>query len=507
MNRTLVVVLAITVLTFIGFFYISDEYVERNRKNRVTSAGSEKDLESESEDILIEGAANKLTAVIRSLDTEGAIISVRDVESGRDHIFSYVGASTFYNKYGDSIVPKELECGQIVDIDHTSDGDLIKSLRISDKMWEMTDVVKYSLDEKKKIIELAGTSYKYSDNLEIFSNGKKAEWMDITNLDTLTVRGIEKKVLSIVIKRGHGYIRLKNDSYFVGGYIEVGKDVITEVTEDMLLPVPEGEFEVRLTNKGYLAKKEVNILRDKETVIDLKEVPIEEVALGHVEFHLSPVYAQLYIDNEIYDYDERIPLEYGVHSIRVEAAGYETVNTNIKVGSEYANVEISLDPSEGSPSSSDKAGSGSDSKGSDTGSAYAPSSIPSWSVEGSTTVNNQGSSDPLSSSSESGGISTTSGTSATSATSATSSVKGTSSSSSTEVISSQKKIRVEQPEGAEVYLDSKYIGITPASTNKVTGTHVITLRKDGYQTRSYTVDIDNDGNDITFSFAALIEEE
>ena len=74
------------------------------------------------------------------------------------------------------------------------------------------------------------------------------------------------------------------------------------------------------------------------------------------------------------------------------------------------------------------------------------------------------------------------------------------------MISAQRKIQIQQPAGAEVYLDGNYIGIAPVSTAKVTGSHVITLSRDGYKTRSYTVNIANDGNDVTFSFSDLTQE-
>ena len=43
------------------------------------------------------------------------------------------------------------------------------------------------------------------------------------------------------------------------------------------------------------------------------------------------------------DFEERVALEYGIHSIRVESPGYETVRANIRVGSEMANIAIELD--------------------------------------------------------------------------------------------------------------------------------------------------------------------
>lgn len=89
-----------------------------------------------------------------------------------------------------------------------------------------------------------------------------------------------------------------------------------------------------------------------------------------------------------------------------------------------------------------------------------------------------------------------------------SSIRTTSSSmtSSSIVIPSESKIYFDGPEGVEVYLDGSYVGIAPTSCKKVTGSHVVTLRKDDYQTKSYTVTIEDDGNSITFSFSELVKE-
>lgn len=65
------------------------------------------------------------------------------------------------------------------------------------------------------------------------------------------------------------------------------------------------------------------------------------------------------------------------------------------------------------------------------------------------------------------------------------------------------KVYVDAPEGAEVYLDGNYVGVSPCSFQKVEGSHVITLRKTGYQTKSYTLQISGEEKDISYSFAAL----
>ena len=64
-------------------------------------------------------------------------------------------------------------------------------------------------------------------------------------------------------------------------------------------------------------------------------------------------------------------------------------------------------------------------------------------------------------------------------------------------------VRIDGPEGAEVYLNGGYIGIAPVSFGKEAGTHIITLRKTGYETRSYTIQVDSEEKDIAYSFADL----
>ena len=60
-----------------------------------------------------------------------------------------------------------------------------------------------------------------------------------------------------------------------------------------------------------------------------------------------------------------------------------------------------------------------------------------------------------------------------------------------------------QPENVEVYLDGNYVGISPCSFKKTSGSHVITLRKSGYETRSYTVQVDDEQKDVSYSFVDL----
>ena len=79
--------------------------------------------------------------------------------------------------------------------------------------------------------------------------------------------------------------------------------------------------------------------------------------------------------------------------------------------------------------------------------------------------------------------------------------------SSSQITTNYYKVYVDAPEHAEVYLDGNYIGISPCSFRKTAGSHTITLRRTGFVTRSYTVQIDDESKDLTLSFADLVASE
>ena len=260
--------------------------------------------------------------------------------------------------------------------------------------------------------------------------------MDLNPSDVLSFQGIDSEVLSVRVDKGHGYLRLVNDENFVGGWIEIGQSQIQKITEDMLLTVPEGSYQVNITNKGGGGIKTVVINRNEETCLDIGDLEIPEPQYGMVLFSLSPSNAELYIDGTKTDASAPVSLEYGMHQLIVRAENYHSVTRYVSVAQESGGVDIVLDP-----------------------------------------VND----DTKNSSS--------------------------STNSSSQITTNYYKVYVDAPEHAEVYLDGNYIGISPCSFRKTAGSHTITLRRTGFVTRSYTVQIDDESKDLTLSFADLVASE
>lgn len=471
MKRAIVPICVIIFIMFVACYLIIMEYAKQKAVDRVKQ---ETEQENEAATEIPEGREEGIHGLLLSINEENKFMSFQDVSTGKVYELPYESGVKIESQHGDAMTLPQITPGEIFELYYSRATRRLSGLKLSDQVWTYTDVTRFSFDEHKKVMMIGDEAFKFTDDLKLFSQGKEIEIMDVTDIDRLIVRGLDKQVLSVIVDKGHGYLRVLNDTYFVGGWIEIGQEIIKPITEDMLIPVGEGNYTVKVTNRGYAGQEDVTISRDKETALDLSKIEIEEVAIGHILFKIEPDYARLYIDDEITDFEDRVPLEFGVHAIRVECAGYDTIRSNIRVGSDYAEIDITMDEE-----SEDTSGSSSSSSSSSTSSS-------------STSIV---SSNELSSTNTGTMIMPESGTSSSSSTS-----------TNVPVVSGVQKIHIEQPAGAEVYLDGNYVGIVPASTGKVTGQHVITLSRDGYQTKSYTVNIANDGNDVTFSFSALTEE-
>lgn len=67
-------------------------------------------------------------------------------------------------------------------------------------------------------MDIADSSYKISGDTYVFSNDSIADFDDISDNDILSVVGIDKKILAISIKTGHGTLKLKNTELFVEAF-------------------------------------------------------------------------------------------------------------------------------------------------------------------------------------------------------------------------------------------------------------------------------------------------
>jgi hypothetical protein len=423
-------------------------------------------------------------AVFMNYTPEKASISLMSADNGRTYSVSINDLTRFSDRYGKATVPELFEPGLIVNADISVHSKSLKALAQSEDAFEKQDVSGYDINMNRGIFRLKdGTNLHITKNTAVIKDGKKVKAETITDSDTLTLRGIDHELYSIVITSGYGHLKIKGSQFFSGGWIQIA-DMIKPVGDDtsMMLDVPEGEYDLIVTYKGRGGNKHVAINRGRETVIDVSDLKEDLVKTGELVFTIRPLDADaiVKIDGTEVDYYSPVTLEYGVYMLEVIADGYNTVKERISVGSDVSNVDIELQEKQ-------------EKQGKDTGDKKDSETK---TTEPDTTSDTTAS-----------GISSTSSTSSTSSSvvsyttsSMSSSVSGNNAGST---VLYGNHIYIDAPEKAEVYFDGIYKGIVPCSFTKESGTHVITLRRDGYETRTFTVTLDTTTQNETYSFSEL----
>ena len=293
------------------------------------------------------------TAVIKKINKQDKSITFYNLVRGKNYTLTYDGTTKLYDKYGSPVSMEQVDEGDIVEITFLKEKKTLASLQKSDDCFVYEDVTNFSINEKTKEIMVGSNVYQYEEGLFVFSDGEQIEIMDINTVDSLCIQGIDHTVYSIAIDKGHGYLRLKNDEYFWGGWIEVGQNIIRPIEEDMLLVIPEGKYDVLLTTDGVSATKKVTIKRDKETELDIGDLKKEDLRkIGTLIFAVTPDTASVYIDGEQVDISAPVEVEYGIHQMMAKAEEYRTVIQYIKVGQESATIQVAMEKDTGESVSS-----------------------------------------------------------------------------------------------------------------------------------------------------------
>ena len=357
-----------------------------------------------------------------------------------------------YDQYKQPIRADQLKTGLIVEAHYRPEDAVLVKASVPEEVWEYNEVGSFSFREEDRMMKFAGEKYQYSDLTFISSGVQNLMREDLNTQDELTVRGVGYRVYSIVRTMGHGYIRLANYGDFIGGMVEVGNDIILPITENMLITAGEGIYPLTLIRGDMVTTKTITVTADQEIVADFSDyVPALE-NVGMVTFQIDPEGADLFINGTTVDYSAPVALNYGEYRVVVKLTGYDTYSGTLDVEEPSSSVNIDL-------------------------------------IEKAAGVDGQESK-------------------TTDSPSATDDANDTedSDSTTTKRVDSNHSIHVTAPNGVEVYLDNVYKGLAPCKFKKVIGSQTITLRKNGYITKSYSVDILDDDENVSLSFPELAED-
>lgn len=464
------------------------------------------------------------TAVLVSKNKKEQTATFLNLTLGRTYTLSYDGATFYSDKYGQALSLEQITPGEMVDVTFMKGRKRLNSMALTSGVFRFENITDPAFRGNK--IYIGKEEYTLDKNAAILTGNGLGEWMDLTSVDKLTILGLDHTIYSIVVETGHGYLRLTNESYFVGGWVEISQSYIYPVEEDMLLTVPAGTYDITISGSGSMGSEKITIQENEEYVWDVSKWQGEE-KIGTIVFTVSPDKTRIYIDGEAIDVSGPQELSYGIHQMIAVCDGYETISKYIKVNAEYSTLDVTLkkkgeeevsenSASDNSASANDIYGNQVSANESSSDSALSSNKVSEHEVSNDTEVNDTaGDSSDSKTDQQPGSVNSDANNKEQNSEVNTEDKDGNSEHGNAEgpgtpvtndVLnnSGKYKIYIDGPEETEVFVDGSYVGIAPVSFEKKIGSHDITLRKSGYQTRTYTISVDDSEKDVNYSFSELL---
>lgn len=255
--------------------------------------------------------------------------------------YSYSGGTDIVNRYNETIAVSQLKIGEVVEAE-LSENKKLSRIKISKAVWEYPGVTGFEIDRDNKVLKVGSEKYKYSDDTIIINEGNIIPIDRLDSIDVVTLKGRDKQLDSVIVTSGHGYVRLDGTTFFEGGFVEIGSKIVQLITENMVVPVPAGDYTLRVTKGDNSGSKDISVGINEEIRVNLIEFQSEAVRLGALSFKISPSGAKLMIDGVAKDYSKLIDVSYGLHKITISATGYETYTQTIDVQDIFKEYDISL---------------------------------------------------------------------------------------------------------------------------------------------------------------------
>lgn len=458
-----------TLILFVAFNEAGKSGKFSNKQNLKNSSTNQT---NEDKAVAYNQPDKNITAIVLEINQSDKNIRLYDIERKEEISLNYTGGSNLLDKYGQVISAGQVEIGLIVDVGYQSSNNKLINLQSSKRAWEYIGVNNMTIEPADNTIKIARSKYTYDEPV-VVDNDRFITLEDLAIQDELTVRGIDETIWSIIVTKGHGTVRLKDYDAFLGGNITVGYEAVQQITKDMTITVREGNYNLTVDNGVYSGTKNITVYRNEETVVSIGDLGPEPIQYGQTTFEITPFGADLFIDGELTPYGNPVKMAYGEHSIEVSLGGYASYRGKLMVDSTAKKIQIVLPELQ---------------------SRETVSIVETVEIEGEETGHIEYS-DWDSEQYDNGDYPEY-----------IDSLVNSEDIDDDPIIDKDHLIYIQNPQGVSVYLNGEFKGISPGSFQKVIGSHVLTFIKQGYQTKSYTIDIADDGLDTYISLPDLVPE-
>lgn len=291
--------------------------------------------------------------LVVGIDSAQETMQVYRYENGLEYQYHYGMNTRFLNKYGDTVSEANFKLGDVIYLNGTDSQGRVSEVQKSDEVWVYDDVTRFSVDTARGVMQIGDDSYKIDAQTYVFNGDRSGNFDEISAEDQLCIVGRDKTILSVSVTTGHGNLKLTNTDLFEGSFLQLDTKIFVEITPDMEMEVPEGNYVLAVANNGWGGSKEITIQRGQTTEVNLDEIKGEGPKIARILFKTDVEGAQIYLDGQEIDYSDVLEVTYGAHKLKVKADGYDTWSRTLYVNSEEATVEISLSDGEESSESTD----------------------------------------------------------------------------------------------------------------------------------------------------------
>ena len=156
--------------------------------------------------------------MILSHDMQAECLTLEQIATGKEYTYYYTLSTRFLDKYGSRAAAFSFEPGRVVTVGEKDNSGRITEVRLSDAVWEYPDVTRYSVDMERGIFKIGEERYSFEADIFVCENDEVKNISDLTDLDTLRVVGVGKKLISSAVTTGHGELALTNTDLFDGSW-------------------------------------------------------------------------------------------------------------------------------------------------------------------------------------------------------------------------------------------------------------------------------------------------
>ena len=155
-------------------------------------------------------------------NVEGKTIVLYSYENNQEYTYQYDFSTKFFDKYGKNEPKERFTIGRVIELDAKDENGFLTGLHISDEVWEKKDIIRFAVNMEEGVFTIGDDNYSVKNKVDVFSNEDKIQLTDLWEEDVLSVVGLGNRVLSVVVTRGHGELKLVNTELFKDSLFNFG---------------------------------------------------------------------------------------------------------------------------------------------------------------------------------------------------------------------------------------------------------------------------------------------